>query len=118
MLARLRHDRLGVDRRRDVGVEDCVLRRQARCGAAREAVGEGAHRIVVLEPFCERGAGDRVACPNRRQAGAERVFLEVRPSNLRARAIYEEAGFEFLSLRRKYYGPPRKEDALVYALAL
>ena len=53
-----------------------------------------------------------------RQAGVERVFLEVRPSNLRARAIYEKAGFEFLSLRKKYYGPPRKEDALVYALTL
>ena len=53
-----------------------------------------------------------------RQAGAERVFLEVRPSNLRARAIYEKAGFEFLSLRKMYYGPPRKEDALVYALSL
>jgi len=53
-----------------------------------------------------------------RQAGAERVFLEVRPSNLRARAIYEKAGFEFLSIRKKYYGLPRPEDALVYALAL
>ena len=53
-----------------------------------------------------------------RQAGAERVFLEVRPSNLRARAIYEKAGFQFLSLRKMYYGPPRKEDALVYALSL
>ena len=53
-----------------------------------------------------------------RQAGAERVFLEVRPSNLRARALYEKAGFEFLSLRKMYYGPPRKEDALVYALSL
>ena len=53
-----------------------------------------------------------------RVQGMERVLLEVRPSNLRARAIYEKAGFEFLSLREKYYGPPKKEDAFVYALAL
>ena len=48
----------------------------------------------------------------------ERVLLEVRPSILRARAIYEKAGFEFLSRRQKYYGPPKKEDAFVYTLAL
>ena len=53
-----------------------------------------------------------------RVQGMERIFLEVRPSNLRAQAIYERAGFEFLSLREKYYGPPNKEDALVYTLAL
>ena len=53
-----------------------------------------------------------------RVQGMERVLLEVRPSNLRARAIYEKAGFEFLSLREKYYGPPKKEDAFVYTLAL
>ena len=53
-----------------------------------------------------------------RVQGVERVLLEVRPSNLRARAIYETAGFEFLSLRKQYYGPPKKEDALVYTLAL
>ena len=53
-----------------------------------------------------------------RVQGIERVLLEVRPSNLRARAIYEKAGFEFLSLREKYYGPPKKEDAFVYTLAL
>ena len=53
-----------------------------------------------------------------RAQGIERVLLEVRPSNLRARAIYQKAGFEFLSLREKYYGPPNKEDALVYTLSL
>ena len=53
-----------------------------------------------------------------RAQGMERVLLEVRPSNLRARAIYEKAGFEFLSRRQKYYGPPKKEDAFVYTLAL
>ena len=53
-----------------------------------------------------------------RVQGMQRILLEVRPSNLRARAIYETAGFEFLSLREKYYGPPNKEDALVYTLLL
>ena len=60
-----------MDRRRHLGVKHGVLRRQARRGAAREAVGEGGHGVVVLEPFCERGAGDRVSGSNRRQDGPE-----------------------------------------------
>jgi ribosomal-protein-alanine N-acetyltransferase len=60
----------------------------------------------------------RKAANTAKKEGAERIVLEVRPSNLRARAIYERAGFEFLSLREKYYGPPKKEDAFVYTLAL
>jgi len=52
------------------------------------------------------------------EKGAERIFLEVRPSNLRAQAIYRRAGFELLSRRPKYYGLPQKEDALVYTLAI
>jgi len=51
-----------------------------------------------------------------REQNAERLLLEVRPSNLRAQAIYRKAGFELLSRRPRYYGPPQKEDALVYVL--
>ena len=77
--------------------------------------------IAVAPNRQRRGLGRQLLAKGlaiARQAGAERVFLEVRPSNIRARAIYEKAGFEFLSLRKKYYGPPREEDALVYALLL
>jgi ribosomal-protein-alanine N-acetyltransferase len=38
-----------------------------------------------------------------RQSGAEGIYLEVRPSNLRALALYERAGFEVLGRRRGYY---------------
>ena len=77
--------------------------------------------IAVAPNRQRRGLGRQLLAKGlaiARQAGAERVFLEVRPSNIRARAVYEKAGFEFLSLRKKYYGPPREEDALVYALLL
>ena len=53
-----------------------------------------------------------------KEKGAERIFLEVRPSNLRAQAIYQRAGFEFLRKRLKYYGAPRREDALVYTMQI
>lgn len=45
-------------------------------------------------------------------AGAFEVFLEVRQTNWPAVALYREAGFEVVSLRRAYYNQPR-EDALV-----
>jgi [ribosomal protein S18]-alanine N-acetyltransferase len=53
-----------------------------------------------------------------KEKGAERIFLEVRPSNLRAQVIYQRAGFEFLGKRPNYYGAPRREDALVYTMQI
>jgi len=49
-------------------------------------------------------------------AGAERLFLEVRPSNAAAVRIYERAGFTHVRRRRRYYEDG--EDADVMALAL
>lgn len=47
-----------------------------------------------------------------RRRGARRAFLEVRPSNTAALALYRSMGFRTLSLRRRYYQHPI-EDALV-----
>ena len=50
---------------------------------------------------------------------AQRIFLEVRPSNPRAIALYEDMGFNEIGRRPNYY-PAKKgrEDALVLALEL
>jgi [ribosomal protein S18]-alanine N-acetyltransferase len=50
---------------------------------------------------------------------AEVLFLEVRPSNAVAIALYEQYGFEAFALRKGYY-PARngREDALVMRLVL
>jgi [ribosomal protein S18]-alanine N-acetyltransferase len=54
-----------------------------------------------------------------RSSGAERIFLEVRPSNLGAKALYERFGFREISVRRGYYpAHGGREDALVLTLAL
>jgi ribosomal-protein-alanine N-acetyltransferase len=46
--------------------------------------------------------------------GARRLLLEVRPSNARAIAIYEKAGFRRIGVRRGYYpGHEGREDAVV-----
>ena len=49
-----------------------------------------------------------------RLAGAEGVYLEVRPSNERALQLYERAGFQLLGRRRGYYrARGGTEDAVV-----
>jgi ribosomal-protein-alanine N-acetyltransferase len=49
-----------------------------------------------------------------RSSGAERVFLEVRPSNLPARHLYRSAGFSVIGVRKGYYrARVGHEDAVV-----
>jgi ribosomal-protein-alanine N-acetyltransferase len=53
-----------------------------------------------------------------RQWGASQLFLEVRPSNGPAQALYRQAGFELIGRRKGYYpGPNGREDALVMRAA-
>ncbi|HET6430931.1 ribosomal protein S18-alanine N-acetyltransferase [Dyella sp.] len=54
-----------------------------------------------------------------RWSGAERVFLEVRPSNPVAQKLYASVGFTEIGRRPRYY-PARegREDAIVMELAL
>jgi len=50
---------------------------------------------------------------------AARVYLEVRPSNARAQAMYEHAGFNEIGRRPNYYPARRgREDAIVMAMEL
>lgn len=54
-----------------------------------------------------------------RDYAAARVFLEVRPSNTAARALYRRAGFSEIGARRGYYPAQNgREDALVLELVL
>lgn len=54
-----------------------------------------------------------------RSRGAQRVFLEVRPSNRHAIALYDREGFNEIGRRPRYY-PARdgREDAIVMAIEL
>jgi [ribosomal protein S18]-alanine N-acetyltransferase len=52
-------------------------------------------------------------------AGAQVVFLEVRPSNRGAILLYESLSFTQIGVRRGYYeAAGGREDALVYRLDL
>jgi ribosomal-protein-alanine N-acetyltransferase len=54
-----------------------------------------------------------------RGRGAERMFLEVRPSNVGAIALYHDEGFNEIGRRPRYY-PARdgREDAIVMAMEI
>ena len=54
-----------------------------------------------------------------RRHNAEVMFLEVRPTNRVARALYESMGFNELGSRREYYPADHgREDALILARVL
>jgi ribosomal-protein-alanine N-acetyltransferase len=52
---------------------------------------------------------------NAKQHGANKLFLEVRPSNERAVELYRHFGFQQIGLRRGYYpAEVGREDGLVF----
>ena len=54
-----------------------------------------------------------------RQAGAETILLEVRPSNEHAIRLYHQLGFNEVGFRPDYYPSPEgREDALIMARSL
>ena len=97
---------------------------------AGEVVGASAARTVadeveilnlgVAPSWRRRGVGRNLmlgAMEQAGQAGARRVFLEVRESNRGARALYTALGFVETGRRSNYYRDPA-EDALVLSRPL
>ena len=71
---------------------------------------------IAVAPQAQRGGlGARLVsllARRARDAGAAYLLLEVRDDNAAAKALYARAGFEVLSVRRRYY-QPGDVDALV-----
>ncbi|MCX7891905.1 MAG: ribosomal protein S18-alanine N-acetyltransferase [Burkholderiales bacterium] len=78
--------------------------------------------LSVAAPHQRRGLASRMLghlFAVAREHGARRLFLEVRPSNAAARALYRRFGFDRVGLRRGYYPDHRgREDAIVLAIDL
>jgi [ribosomal protein S18]-alanine N-acetyltransferase len=87
------------------------------------AVGEG-HLLNLSVSAARQRAGHgsallKEAMRLARDAGAQHIYLEVRPSNLAAKALYGRFGFHEVATRPGYYpAHVGREDALVLALAL
>jgi len=89
------------------------------------AMGAGEAHILNLCVRCDlrgRSVGRQMlmlVLERARQAGMETVFLEVRPSNPHAIALYQSVGFVQVGLRKGYYqAEGGREDALVLKLDL
>jgi ribosomal-protein-alanine acetyltransferase len=71
--------------------------------------------LAVAERYRRQGIGQMLltsALSRAQRLGARVATLEVRASNLPARAFYEKREFEVSGLRRKYYAAPT-DDALL-----
>ena len=79
---------------------------------------------VCVDPLVQsRGHGRlllRALLDAARKHQAQRVFLEVRPSNPKAIALYQSEGFNEIGRRPRYYPDHdgRREDAIVMAMEL
>lgn len=82
-------------------------------GALREGLGIGRALLAWCEDAARAGL-DPAAGP-----GAERILLEVREDNTRARDLYARAGYEQIARRSGYYRTPAGPvDALVLSKEL
>jgi len=78
--------------------------------------------LSVAKPYQKRGLGrlllEHIITVAKRH-GAANMFLEVRPSNISAIALYENIGFNEMAIRRGYYPAQQgREDAVLMGLAL
>lgn len=79
---------------------------------------------VCVDPLVQsRGHGRlllRALLDSARKHRAQRVFLEVRPSNPKAIALYQSEGFNEIGRRPRYYPAANngREDAIVMAIEL
>lgn len=92
-------------------------------GVLSVAAGEAHLLNICVDPRRQgRGHGRwllRALLAIARAEGAERVFLEVRPSNPHAVALYHDEGFNEIGRRPRYYPDHGgREDAIVMALEL
>ncbi len=78
--------------------------------------------IAVAAPWQNRGIGRAFLdfmLGVARQAKCQIVYLEVRPSNLAARHLYRQAGFQQIAIRPSYYpAHGGREDALFLGITL
>jgi ribosomal-protein-alanine N-acetyltransferase len=78
--------------------------------------------LSIAAPWQRGGHGSallRQAAGVASKLGAKQLFLEVRPSNHAAQALYRRFGFRKVAVRRDYYpAHSGREDALVLTLPL
>jgi len=82
------------------------------------AAGESHLLNVCIHPDCQGHGFGKILVEHMldraRRKDAQRIFLEVRPSNLVAYKLYENMGFDEIGIRQNYYpAHAGREDAVV-----
>jgi [ribosomal protein S18]-alanine N-acetyltransferase len=80
----------------------------------------GIENLVVTSDFRRRGWGSKVLqslIDAAHRKGVTAFFLEVRESNLAARALYNKVGFVETGRRKQYYREP-EEDGILFTFRL
>lgn len=78
------------------------------------------HTFAVKPTFRKKGVGRKLMehmLAEGKKIAVQNLFLQVRPSNVAARALYKSLGFVDLAVRRAYYEDD-KEDAIIMKLIL
>lgn len=82
---------------------------------------EGSITNVAVSPnYRKKGYGESLVHMTKEKAKekqVQRIFLEVRVSNVPAISLYEKMGFENLGIRKNFYEHP-KEDAYIMSCEL
>lgn len=76
--------------------------------------------MAVAAKYRRQGVADRLLqemIERAKKRQVERILLEVRESNIGARALYQKQGFGKIGLRKRYYKEP-EEDAVLMELQL
>jgi ribosomal-protein-alanine N-acetyltransferase len=88
--------------------------------AVKYVLDEGEINIVATKKDCQRQGVATLLLETAQKElfknGVNKLFLEVRRSNLNAQALYEKCGFKYIAVREKYYGGV--EDALIMSKIL
>jgi ribosomal-protein-alanine N-acetyltransferase len=101
-----------------------VLREEVIGYAVLSVAAQEAHLLNVCIARKHQGGGHGTRLVRRmidlaRWHHAQRMFLEVRPTNTRAVALYDRIGFNEIGRRPNYYPAKRgREDAIVMAIEL
>lgn len=78
------------------------------------------HTFAVSPDLRRRGIATKLLEHMRdeaKKAGVKFIFLQVRPTNKEARALYEKFGFKSIGMRRRYYRD-NGEDAIVMKMEI
>ena len=103
---------------------NAIVTLHAEQALAASLAADEAHVLNVCVAPEEQGRGQRrrllrALLQQARTRGAQRVFLEVRPSNTGAIALYHAEGFNEIGRRPRYYpAKAGREDAIVMAKEL